>query len=308
MKVYKSIEQYQPVHNAVVTTGTFDGVHLGHQKIIKRLQDIARKESGETVLLTFYPHPRTVLFPESHDLKLLNTLDEKISLLEASGIDHLIVYPFTKEFSMLSSLDFVKNILIKNIGTKSLVIGYNHHFGRNREGSFAHLKDFGPVYGFKVEEISAKDVDQVEISSTKIREALVIGDIETANKYLGYAYFINGLVVKGKQIGRKIGYPTANIELNENSKLIPGDGIYAVTVSFKNVVYKGMLSIGMNPTVNGNKRTIEVNIFNFSGDIYGEDIRVSFFEKIRMEKKFENLEALTQQLALDRIKSLELLK
>ena len=308
MKVYFAIEQYKAGRNPIVTTGTFDGVHLGHQKVLKRLTDIAQKVHGETVVLTFHPHPRLILFPEEKELKLLNTLEEKIELLKKTGIDHLIIYPFTKEFSRLSSLDFVTKILVNNIGTHKLVIGYNHHFGRNREGSFDHLKEFGHLYGFTVKEISAKDIDNIEVSSTIIRKALLLGNIKTANKYLGYTYFLKGIVVKGKQIGRKIGYPTANIEVKDENKLIPADGIYAVTVNIKEKIYKAMMSIGMNPTVNGTKRTIEVHVFNFDEDIYSENIVVSFHEKIRTEQKFDSLEDLKKQLAKDQIRSLKVLK
>jgi riboflavin kinase/FMN adenylyltransferase len=306
MRIYQGTETIQGIPCPVVTTGTFDGVHLGHQRIIKRLKEIAAKEKGETVLLTFHPHPRSVLFPES-PLSLLTTPEEKIQLLEHAGIDHLVIIPFTKEFSQLSSEEFIRTILVKNIGTKKLVIGYDHHFGRNREGSFEHLKEFGPVYGFTVEEIPAKDVDSVNVSSTRIRKALASGNVRTANKYLGYQYFISGMVVKGKQLGRKLGYPTANIEVNDKSKLVPGDGIYAVRVTCNNELFGGMLSIGMNPTVDGTHRTIEVNIFNFDKDIYGEQISIHFVNRIREEMKFDSLDALVKQMDSDKEISLRLL-
>ena len=263
MKVYTNLEDFKGVKNPVVTTGTFDGVHLGHQKIISRLKDVAREEKGETVLLTFSPHPRMVLFPDDNELKLLNTLPEKIELLDKYGVDHLIIYPFTKEFSRLTSIEFVRNILVNSIQTKRLVIGYNHHFGRNREGSFEHLKEYGPLYGFEVEEIPAKDIDHIQISSTKIRNALLIGDVKTATDYLGHTYTLTGTVVTGKKLGRTIGYPTANIQVKDQYKLIPGDGVYAVRIKHKNVFYGGMLNIGNNPTVEGKGKSIEVNIFVF---------------------------------------------
>jgi riboflavin kinase/FMN adenylyltransferase len=289
----------------VVTTGTFDGVHLGHQRIIDRLKEIAQKDKGETVLITFYPHPRMVLFPDDNELKMLNTQEEKAELLEHFGIDHLVVIPFTKQFSRLSSVEFVRDIIANRIGTKKLVIGYNHHFGRNREGSFEHLKEYGPVYGFKVEEIPAIDVDHVEVSSTKIRKALTAGDIRSANASLGYEYSLRGTVVKGRQLGREIGYPTANIEVGDRYKLIPADGIYAVTAESNGEVHKGMMSIGMNPTVNGTHRTIEVNILDFNRDIYGETLKINFKDWLRGEEKFATLEELKVQLGKDKEATLQ---
>lgn len=300
MKVWNDINNFGKLKNPVVTTGTFDGVHIGHQKLIKSLRQIAGKIEGETVLVTFYPHPRMVLFPDDNELKLLNTQEEKIELLEKFGIDHLIVIPFTKKFSRLTSLEFVRDIIANKIGTKKLVIGYNHHFGRNREGSFKHLKEFGPVYGFDVKEIPAIDLDKIEISSTKIRESLQKGDIATANSYLGYEYSLRGKVIKGKQLGRELGYPTANIEVADKYKLIPADGVYAVKVFHETTQYKGMMSIGFNPTVDGKKRTIEVNIFDFDKDVYSQEIRVNFVEWLRKEKKFSDLEKLKKQIAADK--------
>jgi riboflavin kinase / FMN adenylyltransferase len=300
LNVYHDINNFAKVPNPVVTTGTFDGVHLGHQRIIRRLKEIALKENGEVVLITFYPHPRMVLFPDDNELKMLNTQEEKARLLEQFGVNHLIIIPFTKQFSRLSSVEFVRDILCNKVGTKKLVIGYNHHFGRNREGSFEHLKEYGPVYGFTVEEIPAIDVDHVEVSSTKIRSALAEGDVKTANTYLGYAYPLSGQVIKGKQLGREIGYPTANISVSDTYKLIPADGIYVVEAALNGKTYRAMMSIGMNPTVNGTERTLEVNLLDFSGDIYGENITVSFLDWIRPEKKFSGLDELKVQLGLDK--------
>jgi riboflavin kinase/FMN adenylyltransferase len=305
MKVYTNIDDFKGVKNPVVTTGTFDGVHLGHQKIIARLKDAAREENGETVLLTFSPHPRMVLFPDDNELKLLNTLSEKTELLEKYGVDHLIIYPFTKEFSRLTSIEFVRNILVNSIQTKRLVIGYNHHFGRNREGSFEHLKEYGPLYGFEVEEIPAKDIDHIQISSTKIRNALLIGDVKTATLYLGHTYTLTGGVVKGKQLGRTIGYPTANLQIGDHYKLIPGDGVYAVKVKHKNSFYAGMLNIGNNPTIQDKGKSIEVNIFDFDSVIYGDDVTIYFIERLRDEVKFNSLEELKEQLAKDKQDSLQ---
>lgn len=307
MKVYHDISEFKNVKNPVVTTGTFDGVHLGHQKIIARLREAAKEEEGETVLLTFYPHPRMVLFPDDNDLKLINTQPEKIELLEQYGIDHLIIYPFTKEFSRLTSIEFVREILVNSMKTKRLVIGYNHHFGRNREGSFEHLKEYGPVYGFDVEEIPAKDIDHIEVSSTKIRHALQTGDIKTAISYLGHDFSLTGKVVEGKKIGRTIGYPTANIAVEDKYKLIPADGIYTVKVKHDGQLYGGMLSIGHNPTVGSEARTIEVNIFDFDKVIYGDDATIYFIERLRDEVKFNGLEELKDALATDKLNSLRIL-
>ncbi len=299
MKVYTNINDFKGVTNPVVTTGMFDGVHLGHQKIISRLKEVAQEQNGETVILTFYPHPRMVLFPEDNELELLNTQKEKIELLEKYGIDHLIIYPFTKEFSRLSSVEFVRNILVNKIKTKRLVIGYNHHFGRNREGSFEHLKEYGPLYGFEVEEIPAQDIDHVEVSSTKTRKALQAGDIKTATTFLGHLYSITGKVVEGLKLGRTIGYPTANIIVDDKYKLIPGDGIYAVKIKYEDITFNGMLSIGNNPTIEGKGRSIEVNIFDFDATIYGKDLTIYFIERLRDEMKFSNLEDLKNQLIKD---------
>jgi len=307
MKVYTQIEDFRNIKNPVVTAGTFDGVHLGHQKIISRLIDVAKEEQGETVLLTFYPHPRMVLFPDDNELKLLNTQQEKIRLLENYGIDHLIIYPFTKEFSRLTSIEFVRNILVNSLQTKRLVIGYNHHFGRNREGSFEHLKEFGPVYGFDVEEIPAKDIDHIEISSTKIRQALQAGEVSVAATYLGHTYSVNGKVVQGKQLGRTIGYPTANILMEDKYKLIPADGVYAVKVEHNDGMYNGMLNIGNNPTIEGKGRSLEVNIFDFDQNIYGDEATIYFIERLRDEVKFNGLDQLKVALAQDKVNALKIL-
>ncbi|MBI4929379.1 MAG: bifunctional riboflavin kinase/FAD synthetase [Bacteroidetes bacterium] len=317
MKVYESIEQFKGAKNPAVTIGTFDGVHLGHQKIIQQLKEGAETIKGESVILTFYPHPRMVLFPDDEDLKLLNTEEEKKDLLEKLGVEHLIVHPFTKKFSRFTYTEYVRDILVNKIKTKKLIIGYNHHFGRNREGSFQQLKKLATVYGFELEKIAAQDINKIEISSTKIRKALESGDIKTANKFLGYEYSIKGKVVKGKGIGKGLGYPTANIQIDDKHKLIPANGVYAVTVQVENKMHNGMMSIGFNPTVNptgndsnrinGHKKSIEVNIFDFEKDIYGENIRIFFRQKLRDEKKFENMEALKKAIDGDKEKTLKIL-
>jgi riboflavin kinase/FMN adenylyltransferase len=301
VKIHYDIESIPALNITAVTTGTFDGVHLGHKIIIERLIAAARTIGGESVLLTFYPHPRKVLFPDDDQIKMLNTPIEKENLLQASGIDHLVVIPFTKEFSRLSSLEFVRNILSNTLKAKKLVIGYDHHFGRNREGSFAHLLEFGSLYGFQVEEIPAQDIDHVAISSSKIRQALASGDLNTANSYLGYEYNITGKVIKGKQLGRTIGYPTANIEINDSYKLIPAIGVYAVKIKYALNIYNGMLSIGKNPTVTENgPLTIEVNIFDFDLEIYNKQITVYFYKKLRDEEKYDSINQLKSQLAIDK--------
>ena len=300
MKVYSSIEEFQNVERPIVTTGTFDGVHFGHRKIIDRLKQLAQNCDGETVLLTFLPHPRMVLFPDDQDLKLLNTIEEKKHLLEKAGVQHLIVHPFTKNFSRISSINFVRDILVNELKTHKLVIGYNHHFGRNREGSFEHLQEFAPVYGFEVEEIPVQLLDNVGVSSTKIRKALFQGDMKTATKYLGYQYQLSGKVVKGNAIGRTIGFPTANLELGDAKKIIPADGVYAVWVTVYDRSYKAMMNIGKKPTINNQARTLEAHLLEFEKDIYGEEICIEFVNKIREEIKFTDILKLQQQLLVDK--------
>jgi riboflavin kinase/FMN adenylyltransferase len=299
MKIYEGLAGFKPVKNAVVTSGTFDGVHLGHQKILNRIREIARSIQGETVLITFWPHPRLVLHPEEHKLRLLSTFEEKTKLLRQLGIDHLITIPFTQEFSQLTSEEFIRKVLIESLETKKLVIGYDHRFGKNREGSFDYLKANSSEFGFDLEEISRQDVEDIGVSSTKIRKSLESGDVKTAMTYLGRPYELNGIVIKGQQIGRSIGFPTANIHIPNDYKLIPKDGVYAVVASVDGCIYKAMLNIGNRPTVDGTKRTVEAHLFDFQGDLYNKQITVYFREFIREEQKFENLEALKNQLVRD---------
>jgi riboflavin kinase/FMN adenylyltransferase len=306
MHIYHDLDDFNPVPGAVVTSGTFDGVHVGHQKILSRLHEIAERTKGETVVITFWPHPRLVLYPDA-DLKLLNTFEEKADLLKEQGVHHLLRIPFTKEFSQLTSEAFITKILVEKIGTKKLVIGYDHHFGKNREGSFEQLKLNGPKYGFDVEEISRQDVDHIAVSSTKIRQSIETADLETATHLLGRPYSINGRVIKGDKLGREIGFPTANIEIDSTHKLIPADGIYAVTVTHEHSHYKGMLYIGNRPTVDGAKRNIEVNIFNFNKDIYGESLSIHFHQFIRGDMKFNGLDELKAQMKKDEAQSIQLL-
>ncbi len=307
MKVYRSLEEFTPLENAIVTQGTFDGVHLGHQKILSQLKNLAGMEGGETVLLTFFPHPRMVLQPDDNGLKLLETIDEKIEHLKQIGIDHLLILPFTRDFSRLTAEAFVQQILIDGIGTKVMVVGYDHRFGKNREGSFLELNTLSREFGFRVEEISAEDIDAVTISSTKIRQALVAGDLATANSFLGYSYRVEGKVVHGHKKGAGIGFPTANIHVDAAYKLIPGDGVYAVEVIVGGKRYQAMVNIGSQPTFSERSHAFEAHIFNFSESIYGENIEVVFHYRLRNELRFESIDALRQQLEKDKFEALKLL-
>ncbi|WP_296701517.1 bifunctional riboflavin kinase/FAD synthetase [Algoriphagus sp.] len=307
MKIYEGLSEIPPIPNPVVTSGTFDGVHLGHQKILHRIREIARKTEGETVLITFWPHPRLVLYPDEHKLRLLSTFEEKTKLLRSFGIDHLITIPFTREFSQLSSREFIEKVLVEKIKTKRLIIGYDHRFGKNREGSFEYLKQHHAEFGFDLEEISRQDVDEIGVSSTKIRRALETGEVKIATNYLGRPYELNGLVIKGQQIGRSIGFPTANIHIPNDYKLIPMDGVYAVEALVNGSLFKAMLNIGNRPTVGGTKKTVEAHLFDFQGDLYDKQITIYLREFLRKEKKFDNLEELKKQLALDQKRAKSLL-
>ena len=300
MKIYEGLADFPPLRYAVVTSGTFDGVHLGHQKILLRLKDIALKKNGETVLITFWPHPRMVVNSEKKTLRLLSTFEEKVSLLEKFGVDHLVIISFTEAFSQLSSQEFIQTVLVDQIHTQCLVIGYDHKFGKNREGSFEYLKTHAADFGFEVEEISRQDVDDSGVSSTKIRKALEQGDVKTAARYLGRPYELDGKVVKGQQLGRFIGFPTANIQVESEFKLLPKDGVYAVMVVMEQDQYRAMLNIGNRPTVQGNEKTVEAHLLGFEGDLYGKQLQVLFIDFIREQQDFGSLEALRQQLILDK--------
>jgi riboflavin kinase/FMN adenylyltransferase len=289
-----------------VTLGTFDGVHLGHAEILKKLTQNTHKGAFESTVLTFFPHPRIILQGKS-DLKLLNTINEKIELLEKIGIDNLIIHPFDGKFAELSADAFVKSILVDQLHIQKIIIGYDHRFGKNRTANIDDLITFGTQYDFEVEQISAQEIDKISISSTKIRTALEEGDIQLANEYLGYEYFLSGTVVKGKQLGRTIGFPTANILLEEDYKLVPQNGVYIVRVVVDSKTIFGMMNIGFNPTVQGKEKTIEVHLFNFDSDIYNCKIQVSIVQRIRSEKKFESVELLKQQLNKDKVFSLHYL-
>ncbi len=302
MKVHTDIASLKGVERPVLTTGTFDGVHRGHQVILARLKEIAKRENGESVLFTFYPHPRMVLQPDDNELKLLSTQKEKADLLMKAGIDHLLVVPFSRHFSRMRAGDYIRDVLVNAMGVHAVVIGYDHRFGRNREGDIHLLERAGDSLGFLVEEIPAKEIDHVKVSSTKIRRSLAEGDVRRANELLGYAYPLSGIVVKGDRLGRTIGFPTANIGAVDPFKLVPGDGVYAVEVDLAAGPARGMMNIGIRPTVNGGlkERTLEVNIFDLDRDLYGEQITVRFVERIRTEMRHEGMEALKEQLERDR--------
>lgn len=307
MKIYNSIDEFPGISNAIVTIGTFDGVHEGHLQIISRLLELRKEQNAETVVLTFFPHPRMVLQPDDNNLKLITSMEERKILLRKNGIDHLIIQPFSKEFSRLSAIEFVRDILIAKIGMKTLVIGYDHHFGRNREGSYKDLEEMAPTYGFKLEEITKKVVDEVAVSSTKIRNHLLSGDIELANKLLGHDFMLSGEVVKGDQIGAGLGFPTANLKISEPFKLIPRHGIYAVLAQVDGFDYKGMLYIGTRPALNGKKLSVEVNLFDFDENIYGKEIKVYLKAWIRGDMYFDNLEQLKEKMKEDKMNATKLL-
>lgn len=308
MKIYHGLDHEFRITNPVVTAGTFDGVHIGHRKIINRLNELSTIIHGESVVLTFEPHPRLVIFPDDNQLKLLNTLEEKIKLLESVGVQHLIVIPFTRDFSRLSAKEYVQTILIDKLHLRKLVIGYDHQFGRNREGSIEELKKMAPELNFEVEEIPPQDIDAVKVSSTKIREALKNGDIYQANTFLTYPYNIKGIVVHGNKRGREIGFPTANLSVTDHLKLVPADGVYAVKVELNNKFYDGMLNIGFRPTLDGKSHEIEVHIFDFNEEIYSKELKVQFISKIRQEFKFNNIDELSEQLIKDAIMAKQLLE
>lgn len=301
MKIHRNLNSFH-AQNPVLTIGTFDGVHLGHRKIIARLHDLAKTINGESVIFTFDPHPRKVVAPGETTLRLLTTLEEKIVLFEQSGIDHLIIYPFTTEFSKLTYEEFVEQVLVGQIHTKFLVVGYDHKFGKNRQGDFEFLKKCAERHEFQIEKLDVLLMNESQISSTKIREAIQKGDFDAANAFLGYPFTLHGTVVEGQKLGRKIQFPTANIQASDPDKIIPGYGVYAVEITVKNQTFQGMLNIGSRPTVNNNadNRSIEVHIFDFESDIYGETIELVFFKKLREEQKFLSIDALKEQLVKDK--------
>ena len=295
MEQHTNANTFSGSKNTVVTIGTFDGVHIGHQKIVNRLVNHAELDS---VILTFFPHPRMVL-QQDNTIKLLHTIEEKTSVLNQLGLDHLVIHPFTKEFSRLTAQQFVEDILVNQLKAKKIIIGYDHRFGRNRTADISTLKDFGEQYGFVVEEITKQDVDDVAVSSTKIRTALQKGQIEIANAFLGQPYMLTGTIVKGKGIGKTLGYPTANIQIEEAYKLIPKNGVYIVKTNFKGITYFGMMNIGTNPTVGGKSQTIETYFFNMDTDLYGSKMTIQMLKRIRDEKKFASVDQLIEAMQND---------
>jgi riboflavin kinase/FMN adenylyltransferase len=301
MQIHTDITAFHGVKRPVLTTGTFDGVHLGHQVILDRLRTVARREEGESVLFTFHPHPRMVLFPNDNDLRLLTTVEEKQHLLEKAGLDHLLVVPFSREFSRMLAADYVRDVLVGRLGVHAVVIGYDHRFGRNREGDIGLLRQLGRSSGFRVEEIPAQVIDHVKVSSTKIREALLAGHVAKANTLLGYTYMLNGVVVKGRQLGRTIGWPTANIGAIDPNKLVPGNGVYAITATTLQGDFKGMMSIGVRPTVEEHgARTVEAHLFGLDQDIYGEPITVRLHGRLRDELRFDSMDAMKEAIHKDK--------
>lgn len=300
MNIFHNIQDFKPNRNTIATLGTFDGVHLGHKKIIERLTQEAEKSNTESLVLTFFPHPRMVLQGNSV-IQLLNTIQEKAELLENIGLQNLIIHPFDESFSQLSAEEFVKTILVDQFQIKKIIIGHDHRFGKNRSADINDLIAYGKIYDFEVEQISAQEIDEVSISSTKIRKALMSGDIQLANEYLGYNYFITGTVVKGRQLGRTIGFPTANLKIEEEYKLIPLNGVYIVKSHWNGKEIFGMMNIGTNPTVDGKERTIETNFLDLEEDLYGKEMRIYFLQRIRSEEKFDSIDTLKAAIENDKI-------
>ena len=307
MKTFQSIYDFQPKNKTVLTLGTFDGVHIGHKKIIEKLIQNSSWCECESLVLTFFPHPRMVL-QDNTEIKLLNTIDERTELLQKSGLDNLIIHPFDQVFSRLTAEEFVSSILVDQFNVKRIIIGYDHRFGRNRTADIHDLIEFGQKYEFEVEQISAQEIDEVSVSSTKIRNALTEGNVKLANDYLGYNYLLTGIITKGKGIGRTLDFPTANLQIQETYKLIPKNGVYIVQSLLENKLVYGMMNIGFNPTVNGESKSIEIHFFDYEGDLYTKNIQIQLVDRIRDEVKFENLEKLKEQLYKDKTVALHYIK
>ena len=307
MKEHKGAHAFQSEHHTVVTIGTFDGVHVGHQKIIERLVNSAKAGNLESAILTFFPHPRMVLQKDT-DIKLINTIRERKEILEKSGVDHLIVHPFTVQFSRLSAQEFVRDILVNRLRAKKVIIGYDHRFGRNRTADINDLRKFGEEYDFEVEEISKQDVEEVAVSSTKIRKALMAGKVEKANRYLSYPFALAGTVVRGKGLGKEFEVPTANLKIEEHYKLIPANGVYVVKSEIDGEIFFGMMNIGTNPTVGGTEQTIETHFFDLQKDLYGAYLSIELLTRIRDEKKFDSIEKLKVAMKQDEAFSMQYIK
>jgi riboflavin kinase/FMN adenylyltransferase len=306
LKIFHSINDFSSTKKTILTLGTFDGVHIGHKKILKKITQNTENQKYESLVLTFFPHPRMVLQDHS-DIQLLNTIDEKIDLLEKIGIQNLVIHPFDEAFSRLTAEEFVSSILVDRFHIQKIVIGHDHRFGRNRTANIDDLIAFGKQYGFEVEQISVQEINAISVSSTKIRNALLEGDMALSNDYLGYDYFLTGSVVRGKQLGRTIDFPTANLKIEEDYKLIPKNGVYIVKSLIDGQTIFGMMNIGFNPTVNGKKQSIEIHYFDFNSDLYNQKIRVSILQRIRSEQKFESVDLLKEQLKKDKKTALSLL-
>ena len=307
LNIFHSINDFRSTKKTIITLGTFDGVHIGHKKILEKVLQNTNGEQYESLVLTFFPHPRMVLQGDS-DIKLLNTINEKIDLLQGIGIENLVIHPFDEAFSRLTAEEFVKTILVDRLNIQKIIIGYDHRFGRNRTANIDDLINYGQQYGFEVEQISVQEINEISVSSTKIRQALSEGDMTLANDYLGYDYFITGTVVEGKQLGRTINFPTANIKIQENYKLIPQNGVYIVKSGIENKIVYGMMNIGFNPTVNGQNRSIEVHYFDFNAELYDKEIQVSILHRIRSEQKFPSFDLLKEQLEKDKQTAITYLK
>ena len=307
MKVFTTIPNYPSENKSIVTIGTFDGVHLGHRVVLRRMREIAKKTKGKSVLFTFFPHPRYVLHKDNQNMKLITTLQEKQDLINQAGLDNLVIHEFTKKFSRIKPVNFVRDILVEQLNVHTLVIGYDHHFGRNREGSIQELTTLADLYDFNIEKIDPQYFENVTVSSSKIRKLIEKGEMGKAKQYLGYEFLLNGKVIKGNSLGKTINFPTANIVVENKWKILPADGVYAVKIVLEAKEYKGMMNIGQKPTVDGNGISLEVNIFDFNQDIYGKGIEIRFVKRIRDERKFENLLGLKKQLLIDRNKARKIL-